>query len=115
MIDLSTLKEGDVCVLRCGGRLPITQSKNINYIGGFLFSDWNAFGLHEDSTYFDIISIERAPEPRKMIEYCAFQWGFGILEGIRTLENAKVTYPTADKYFKVTIIEGKKPEIEEIE
>lgn len=115
MIDLSTLKEGDICVLRCGGRLSVERTKTVDFITQIDDLAWFNNGNYtgKDSP-FDIISIERAQEPRKVVEYFSFSWIGGIMGILETLDNSKRLHPNADKYFKITVIEGQSATIEEV-
>lgn len=117
MINRDDIEEGDTVHFRNGGKeIAGANIMGVVTIGGMSISDWADDGMYYRvfETGFDIIRVEKKPKPRVKVEYAAFYWENGLLIPSSTLKTVKNGDDNADKYFKITITEGQKPEIEEV-
>lgn len=116
-VDLTKLKIGDTVVLRCGGRFVVENIRETNMSRIIELNNdicWFTDGkIGIPPSALDIIAIEPAPEKKNVERYFAFYWedGKGVIDSAWEHSN----YIDADKYFKITITEGKPATIEECE
>ena len=117
--DKSKLKTGDVCVLRCGGRLVVDE---YGHLDGCHLSAWDDNGRWAEIGYplfFDIISVEPAPEPVVVTGYVNVYPNNRLGAPHNTIKEAlsgrsRNVRDKAIGTYKITITDGK-PEIERVE